>query len=346
MVGKRLQFDRKRDAIAEFARLIAQSNSHEESARFDNRFCKETLSEGYNDALELPPAPRLAVDLDEHEQACDCEHCSAAQAHEVTNQPCGAEEEYQDSEVPPYAAEGRYEDNALADARQRSLTFVMGMLGLALVGTAGAFGYYEVFGGSPLRMSGPSLAIMGNEPTEMAAASRQPQAKNIPDASQLAITGSIEKRNEQSITVETTKSATRVTSARIPTGRDSALRAGAPTAAPAADQALPKKTTRLALAAGPSDPAAKAVTPLPLGGYAVQVTSQRTESAAQAAFRRLQVKYPKQLSARHPVIRRADLGAAGIYYRAFVGHFASAEKATRWCSDLKAAGGDCVIHKN
>jgi hypothetical protein len=90
-----------------------------------------------------------------------------------------------------------------------------------------------------------------------------------------------------------------------------------------------------------------AVTPLVLGGgYAVQVTSERSESGAQTAFRALQAKYPNQLGGRQAIIRRADLGAAGTYYRALVGPFASAEKAAKLCSGLKAAGGDCVIQKN
>ncbi|MGA8650857.1 MAG: SPOR domain-containing protein [Xanthobacteraceae bacterium] len=86
--------------------------------------------------------------------------------------------------------------------------------------------------------------------------------------------------------------------------------------------------------------------PVVANGYAVQVTSERSESRAQAAFRSLQAKYPNQLSGHQPIIRRADLGAAGIYYRALVGPFASAEKATKMCSALKAAGGDCIIQKN
>ena len=86
--------------------------------------------------------------------------------------------------------------------------------------------------------------------------------------------------------------------------------------------------------------------PVVASGYAVQVTSERSESRAQAAFRALQAKYPNQLSGHQPIIRRADLGAAGIYYRALVGPFASAEKATKMCSALKAAGGDCIIQKN
>ena len=46
------------------------------------------------------------------------------------------------------------------------------------------------------------------------------------------------------------------------------------------------------------------------------------------------------------MIRRADLGAAGICYRALVGPFASVEKAAKLCRGLKAAGGDCIILKN
>jgi len=66
---------------------------------------------------------------------------------------------------------------------------------------------------------------------------------------------------------------------------------------------------------------------------------------AQLAAAPLKAKYPNQLSGRQPIIHRADLGAAGIYYRAFVGPFASPEKAARLCSGLKAAGGDSLARK-
>jgi hypothetical protein len=45
------------------------------------------------------------------------------------------------------------------------------------------------------------------------------------------------------------------------------------------------------------------------------------------------------------MIPRSALGAAGIYYRALVGPFPSAEKAAKLCRGLKAAGGDCIILK-
>ncbi len=82
------------------------------------------------------------------------------------------------------------------------------------------------------------------------------------------------------------------------------------------------------------------------GGYAVQVSSQRSEEEAQSSFRDLQDKYPNLLGSRTPIIRRADLGAKGIFFRAMVGPFGSADEATTLCSNLKAAGGSCLVQKN
>jgi len=96
--------------------------------------------------------------------------------------------------------------------------------------------------------------------------------------------------------------------------------------------------------AGPVTGAAAA--PASGGGYAVQVTSQRSEAEAQASFRELRAKFPNQLNGREPIIRRADLGAKGTYYRALVGPFASVEDAAGLCSGIKAAGGNCIVQKN
>jgi hypothetical protein len=82
------------------------------------------------------------------------------------------------------------------------------------------------------------------------------------------------------------------------------------------------------------------------GQYAVQISSQRSEAEAQAAFRALQAKYPTQLGNRQPLIRRADLGSKGIYYRALVGPFTSGDDAVALCQSLKSAGGSCLIQKN
>jgi SPOR domain len=84
----------------------------------------------------------------------------------------------------------------------------------------------------------------------------------------------------------------------------------------------------------------------PGGGYAVQVSSQQSEEEAQTSFRALQAKYPTLLGGRQPIVRRADLGAKGIYYRTMVGPFASADEASDLCTKLKAAGGSCLVQKN
>ena len=82
------------------------------------------------------------------------------------------------------------------------------------------------------------------------------------------------------------------------------------------------------------------------GGYAVQLSSQRSEAEAQASFRSLQAKFPKQLGGRQASIHRVELGAKGTYYRAMVGPFANASEASELCSGLKAAGGQCLIQRN
>jgi hypothetical protein len=81
------------------------------------------------------------------------------------------------------------------------------------------------------------------------------------------------------------------------------------------------------------------------GGYLVQVSSQRSQSDAQASYRGLQAKYP-QLKSRQATIRRADLGSKGVYYRAMVGPFGSAGEAGQFCNSLKQAGGQCIILRN
>lgn len=82
------------------------------------------------------------------------------------------------------------------------------------------------------------------------------------------------------------------------------------------------------------------------GGYVVQLSSQRSEADARASFRAMQTKYPQVLNGRQPIVKRADLGAKGVYYRAMVGPFGSSNDASQFCNSLKAAGGQCIIQRN
>jgi len=81
------------------------------------------------------------------------------------------------------------------------------------------------------------------------------------------------------------------------------------------------------------------------GGYAVQLASRHNEADAQSSFNSLQAKYPQQLGGRQPLIRRVDLGTKGVYYRAMVGPFGSADEASHLCSSIKAAGGSCFVQR-
>ncbi|MFN3351798.1 SPOR domain-containing protein [Pseudorhodoplanes sp.] len=81
------------------------------------------------------------------------------------------------------------------------------------------------------------------------------------------------------------------------------------------------------------------------GPFAVQVTSQRSEAEARASFRSLQQQFPSVLGNRQPLIRRADLGERGTYYRAQI-PFGSQTEANEFCSSLKSAGGQCVVQRN
>ena len=87
-----------------------------------------------------------------------------------------------------------------------------------------------------------------------------------------------------------------------------------------------------------------AALPLVADGMMVQVSSQRSADAAQATFHDLQTRYPGILGGYDADVQRADLGDRGIYFRVRVGPFASAD-AQSLCSDLKNAGGDCILTK-
>jgi len=82
------------------------------------------------------------------------------------------------------------------------------------------------------------------------------------------------------------------------------------------------------------------------GGYLVQIASQKSEAEAQASYRDAQAKYGNLLGSMSPIIKRADLGDKGIYYRAMVGPFSTSDEAGRLCSNLRIAGGTCVVQRN
>ncbi|HKU08336.1 MAG TPA: SPOR domain-containing protein, partial [Bradyrhizobium sp.] len=124
-----------------------------------------------------------------------------------------------------------------------------------------------------------------------------------------------------------------------------------PTSANASANAPLSLTPGAPAAAEPPPARVAAVNPAPVpaatsGGYVVQVSSQKSEADAQASYRSLQSKFPNVLGSRSPLIKRADLGDKGVYYRATVGPFGSREEAIQLCTNLKTAGGQCVVQSN
>jgi hypothetical protein len=113
------------------------------------------------------------------------------------------------------------------------------------------------------------------------------------------------------------------------------------TASASADMTTEHPTRTAAVA-----PAAQPIRAPEAGGYVVQLFSGRSETEAQDQFRALQAKYQGVLGDRQPIIRRADLGEKGVYYRAQVGPFRSIDQANQFCGSLKSAGGQCIVQRN
>ena len=188
-------------------------------------------------------------------------------------------------------------------------------------------------------------------------ASVSPAAK--PLAGNAALLGGDEPRKIRTFTVR----GDQADAAATPAARPAAPRAAAPATAPArgvpaatgaapagnaplslSPQAAPPSETRTRVA---SNPPPQQIAPAAAGGgYLVQVSSQRNEADAQVSYRALQGKFPAVLGSRPPMIKRADLGDKGTYYRAMVGPFGSPDEATAFCGNLKTAGGQCVVQRN
>jgi hypothetical protein len=94
-------------------------------------------------------------------------------------------------------------------------------------------------------------------------------------------------------------------------------------------------------------PDAGAAVPAPASGgqegYLVQVSSQRSQDQAEAAFADMQSRFGSVLAGLSPTIQQADLGEQGIYYRVRVGPWSTREEAIQVCEALKAAGGSCFV---
>jgi hypothetical protein len=366
----------------------SHEGQHGEHAEHDPRYAAgERDAHGEND-------PRYAEEGEHDEHGEHDPRYAAAQADE---------DEY-DDEYEYADDEGGYDD----EPKRRNLVKVAlaGVLGVLVVGTAGAFGYRALFhsGGSD---APPPLIRADNTPTKVVPTpTADASAKPIND--RLGSGERMVSREEQPIDLRDARNANGALVAPVGTGgvapyptaptTTSAAPASTPTEpkrvrtvtihADAGTQpapngaAAPAQTTPAAAGTGtrPSaaprpaaPPASSANAPMSLtpqappavaavetthpaaparatppsgsGGWIVQISAQKTEAEAQAAFRTAQAKY-SALANYQPLIRKKDQGERGVFYATQVGPFTGREEANQLCETLKSAGGSCFIQRN
>ncbi|MEH2608982.1 SPOR domain-containing protein [Bradyrhizobium sp. AZCC 1693] len=143
-----------------------------------------------------------------------------------------------------------------------------------------------------------------------------------------------------------------------PQTRSAAAPAAAPAAPPARNPASANASANAPMSLAPqaseSEPQTRVAATNPTqtapagaseggGSFLVSVTSQDSESAARESFRVAQGKYASVLGSRSPVIKRVDLADGKTKYRAMVGPYRTRQEAVQFCTELKAAGGQCFI---
>lgn len=313
--------------------------------------------------------------------------------------------DYQD-DVPLEPHEDEMYDDPPGARRRSALVTALALIGCAMLGTAGAYGYRSYYSEASSTQPPPVITADSSTPTKIVPATAgDPQSgkavqDRLTNAEQL-----VSKQEEPVALKELAAQASRAAppapaapppsgsvaqqpSATSPAGTgepkkvrtvtirpDGGDMSGRPVGAPppaapapaAATTAAPRPLTPPAPRAVPAQPQASPQASEPAtapaartrtataptssaesapSGFVVQLSSQKTESEAQAAFRSLQAKFPTELGGRQPIIRRADLGAKGVFYRTLVGPFASAQDASQFCANYKAAGGQCVVPTN
>ena len=409
------------DPLAELARLIGQTDPFGEYGRENAR--RAAAPQAPTPAPNFVPshqaAPTAPAETPLRPYAAAAPYATALDLYQTEEEaPGSAEQGYEadayDEHQPPGEQEDLYDD--LPPPRRRlGILAMAAVFALAVIGTAGAFGYRALFGSSgssqpppvikadtapskivpattvktPNKLIYDRVADRGQDeklvsreeppvelkdqqaPPPLAPAQDNAQPVAASPAAPLG-TGVISNEPKKIRTIairpdqlgvgDSQPAATPL--AALPQAPPPATQAATPpspapaqraaSTPPAAQQpanSLPRQTA--ATPAPPPTAAARtpthtaSVAPAPTNGsYAVQVSSQRNEADAQAAYHSLQAKYPNQLGGHQVLIRKVDLGQKGTFYRALVGPFATAGEANELCSGLKAAGGQCLIQKN
>lgn len=130
---------------------------------------------------------------------------------------------------------------------------------------------------------------------------------------------------------------------RVPMERPSDFAALASTAIAAANaRPAPAPVAAEPVATPPAQQQAAATASGGSASAYVQLASQRSEEAARQSAQAIATRYGVLFGGASLEIQRVDLGERGIYYRVLV-PANSRESASNICTNVKAAGGDCIL---
>jgi cell division septation protein DedD len=314
--------DGRPDPLAELARLIAHDETFTAIVSNDKRSGRRVEHRVRRD--ERPASGRAREDIPS-DQDWDGEEDSQLVASRITepsNEPHDPYE-YGDGDEPDYS-------DGLPD-RRRWLRMSAAVVGLALLGSASAFAYWAWF----------DRPASIEEARAIGSSTAPEKLQSNGGAGGGTVSGE-EKTADAQAAVPQALPPVVVPSGPAPAQVAALTPATAPTdsAAAAESQLSPSNET------APAPTPVTATEPTAGNKYIVQLSSQRSEAAAQATSRGLQTKYADLFGGLAPFIRRSDLRDKGVYYRVLIGPFAAFGEANQLCGSLKKSGGDCVVQKN
>jgi len=349
----------------------------------------EEWQTGEQGAYEGAPHVDGAYYADDERAAQPQQYADGQYAHDQYAEDQYADEHYARAQY----ADGEYADEQYADdeyasyerlesppARRGKLITVGLVLGLAVIGTAGAYAFRTVFsGGAP---GTPPVIKADTSPTKIAAApSDASNNKQIFD--RLADRGQNERmvpREEQPLDVKSPAPQGQAAvawpapqAAPSPSAGARPLTVTDPrpvktvTISPGAQQATPPAPSPAAGAGAvaartpgpraaapqvdPNAPMALApetqTRPAPPAHaathYAVQLSASNTREEAEASLRSAQSKYAELLGGRQPQVRERKSADKPTMYAAQIGGFTSRDDAVQVCQQLKSAGAKCFV---
>jgi hypothetical protein len=284
-----------------------------------------------------------------------------------------ADEQYADDE---YAS---YERQDSPPARRGKLITVGLVLGLAVIGTAGAYAFRTVYGGAP---GTPPVIKADASPTKIAAAPTD-ASNNKQIFDRLADRGQNERmvpREEQPLDVKspaphgqaavawpapqgapppsagqrplTVTDPRPVKTVTISPNAPQAAAPAAPSAAsappvasrtPSPRAAAPQVDPSAPMALAPETPARPAPPAHTATHYVVQLSASNSREEAEASLRSAQSKYAELLGGRQPQVRERKSADKPTMYAAQIGGFTSRDDAVQVCQQLKSAGAKCFV---